>query len=121
VRAGGARLAVAVALGAVGVVAQAFIVTEGLLARIAWVVDLQTTADPLYRAIRRVTPEYLAENGATWPLHWAWAAAFAALAVWAWRAERRRGAPATDAPPSHPPSKDVWGLNTRPTGSPRSN
>ena len=86
-RAGGARLVAAVALGAVGVVAQAFIVTEGLLGRIAWVVDLQTTADPLYRAIRRITPDYLTEDAATWPLHWAWAVAFAALAVWAWRRE----------------------------------
>ena len=77
----------AVALGAVGVVAQAFIVAEGLLGRIAWVVDLQTTADPLYRAIRWITPDYLTEDAATWPLHWAWAAAFVALAVWAWRRE----------------------------------
>ncbi len=98
VRAGGARLAVAVALGAVGAVAQAFIVTEGLLGRIAWVVDLQTTADPLYRAIRWVTPDYLVEDAATWPLHWAWTVALAALAVWAWRSERRRPAPAPERP-----------------------
>ena len=99
VRAGGARLAVAVALGAVGVVAQAFIVTEGLLGRIAWVVDLQTTADPLYRAIRWVTPEHLAEDAATWPLHWAWTVALAALAVWAWRSERRQVATTPGRPP----------------------
>ena len=88
VRAGGARLVAAVALGVVGVVAQVFIVTEGLLGRIAWVVDLQTTADPLYRAIRWVTPDYLTEDAATWPLHWAWTVALAAAAVWAWRRER---------------------------------
>ena len=78
VRAGGARLVAAVALGVVGVVAQVFIVTEGLLGRIAWVVNLQTTADPLYRAIRWVTPDYLTEDAATWPLHWAWTVALAA-------------------------------------------
>ena len=87
-REGGPRLAAALALGAVGIVAQAFIVVEGLAGRIAWVVDLQTTADPLYRAVRWVMPDFLHEDAATWPLHWAWAAAAIAAAVWTYRRER---------------------------------
>lgn len=105
VRAGGPRLIVAAALGTVGVVAQAFIVTEGLLGRIAWVTDLQTTADPLYRAIRWVTPDYLVEDAATWPLHWAWTVALAVVAVWAWRAERHRGAPVPGTRPRAAPAQ----------------
>jgi hypothetical protein len=89
-RRGGGRLAVAAALGAVGVLAQAWVGAEGALGRIAWVLDLQSTSNPLYRAWTAVLPDYLAENAATWPLHWAWAAGLAAVAVLAWRAERAR-------------------------------
>ena len=91
-RGGGARLAATLALGAVGVVAHAWVATEGALGRIAWVVDLQSTSDPLYRAWTAVLPDYLVENAATWPLHWAWTAllvAAAALAVWGERARAR--------------------------------
>ena len=100
VRESGWRLAAAVALGAVGLVAQAFIVVEGLTGLIAWVVDLQTTADPLYRAIRWVTPDYLVEDAATWPLHWGWAVAAVVTAAWAWRCERGRS---SGAPGPHEP------------------
>ena len=89
-RRGGGRLAVAAALGAVGVLAQAWVSAEGALGRLAWVVDLQSTSNPLYRAWTAVLPDYLTENAVTWPLHWAWAAALAAVAVVAWRAERAR-------------------------------
>lgn len=88
-RDGGRRLAVALGLGAVGVVAQAWIVAEGLAGRIAWVVDLQATADPLYRIWRRVLPDYLDVTAATWALHWAWAAAAVLAGLWAYRRERR--------------------------------
>ena len=44
------------------------------LGRIAWVVDLQETANPLYRAWSAVLPDYLDVSAATWALHWAWAA-----------------------------------------------
>ena len=88
-REGGRRLAVALALGAVGVVAQVFIVAEGLAGRIAWVVNLQTTADPLYRAWRPALPDYLVETAATWPLHWAWTAFAVLVAVGVHRRERR--------------------------------
>jgi hypothetical protein len=89
-RRGGARLAATLALGALGVVAHAWIAAEGALGRIAWVVDLQSTSDPLYRAWITLLPDYLVENGATWPLHWAWTALLAAAAALAVRAERAR-------------------------------
>ena len=89
-RGGGARLAATLALGAVGVVAHAWVATEGALGRIAWVVDLQSTSDPLYRAWTAVLPDYLVENAATWPLHWAWTALLVAAAALAVRGERAR-------------------------------
>ena len=89
-RGGGARLAATLALGAVGVVAHAWVTTEGALGRIAWVVDLQSTSDPLYRAWTAVLPDYLVENAATWPLHWAWTALLVAAAALAVRGERAR-------------------------------
>jgi hypothetical protein len=113
VRAGGARLAGAVALGAVGVVAQAFIVTEGLRGRLAWVVDLQTTADPLYRAMRWITPDYLVEDAATWPLHWAWTVALAAAALWAWRRERADAQSEKTIPAGSPGSAAMSGSAAR--------
>lgn len=95
-RGGGARLAATAALGAAGVVAHAWVAAEGALGRIAWVVDLQSTSDPLYRAWTTVLPDYLAPDAATWPLHWAWAALLAGAAGAAVAAERgrRRAAPA---------------------------
>ena len=85
-----ARAAATLALGAVGVVAHAWVATEGALGRIAWVVDLQSTSDPLYRAWTAVLPDYLVENAATWPLHWAWTALLVAAAALAVRGERAR-------------------------------
>ena len=94
-RRGGGRLAIpTAALGAVGVLAQAWVSAEGAFDRLAWAVNLQSTSNPLYRAWTAVLPDYLTENAATWPLHWAWAAALAAAAVLAWRAERARSRPA---------------------------
>ena len=78
------------ALGAVGVIAHAWVATEGALGRIAWVVDLQSTSDPLYRAWTAVLPDYLVENAATWPLHWAWTALLVAAAALPVRGERAR-------------------------------
>ena len=91
-REGARRLTAVLALGAVGVIAQAWIVVEGLTGRITWVVSLQDTADPLYRAWAVVLPDYLHVDASTWALHWLWAALGLGAAVVAYRAER--GAPA---------------------------
>jgi hypothetical protein len=87
-RDGGRRLAWALALGAVGVLAYGWVVVEGLMGRIAWVVDLQQTTNPLYRSWREALPDYLHVSAATWALHWAWAAGLVVLAVVAARRER---------------------------------
>lgn len=91
VRAGGWRLITFLALGAVGVLAQAWLVVEGLRGDIAWVVNLQATANPLYRAWREVLPSYLSEDAGTWVLHWGWAAVAIVVAVAAYRDAARRG------------------------------
>ena len=89
-RGGGRRLAAAIALGAVGVLAQAWVAAEGAMGRLAWVVDLQSTSNPLYRAWTTVLPDYLHEDAATWPLHWAWTAVLAAAVALAIRADHPR-------------------------------
>jgi hypothetical protein len=100
-RGGGWRLAATLALGAVGVLAHAWVSAEGALGRIAWVVDLQSTANPLYRAWSAVLPDYLEVTGATWALHWAWTAALAAIAVAAARSELIRARRTPIAEPAH--------------------
>ncbi len=84
VRTGGWRLLAFLALGAVGVVAQAWVVAEGLRGDLAWVVNLQATANPLYRAWREALPGYLHEDAGTWVLHWGWAALAIVVAVLAY-------------------------------------
>lgn len=96
-RSGGWRLTTFLVLGAVGVLTQAWIVAEGLRGDLAWVVNLQSTANPLYRAWREALPSYLHEDAATWVLHWGWAAVAVAVAVAAYRDARRLPSPAGDA------------------------
>jgi hypothetical protein len=86
-RGGGRRLGITLALGTLGVLAYAWVAVEGALGRIAWVVDLQDTANPLYRAWSATLPDYLDVTAATWVLHWTWAAALVALAVLAARGD----------------------------------
>jgi len=93
-RGGGARLWVVAGLGAVGVLAQAWVAVEASTGRLAWVVDLQDTANPLYGAWASVLPDYLQVSAATWTLHWLWAAIGATVAVVAYRRERGAAAPA---------------------------
>ena len=99
-RAGGRRLAAALALGAVGVAAQLWVAIEATRGGITWVVTLQETTYPLYRAWRLALPDYLHVTATTWALHWAWTAVLLGAAVLAYRgAPARAGAPvAADAP-----------------------
>jgi hypothetical protein len=91
-RVSGRRLASVLVLGALGILAHAWVVAEGALGRIAWVLDLQDTANPVYRAWSAVLPDYLDVSAETWALHWAWAAALVALALLAVRSARLEGA-----------------------------
>jgi hypothetical protein len=91
----GRRLAVAVA-AAVGVVADAWLVADGLAGRVSWAVDFFATGDPLYRAWRLALPDYLTVTTATWVLHAAWLAVLAAWALAAWH----RAGPVAGEPPA---------------------
>jgi len=109
-RAGGWRLAAALVLGAVGIVAQAFVVVEALRGDITWVVNLQDTANPVHRAWRTVLPDYLDVTPMTWVLHTAWSLAAIGAAALAYRAVQRR-APGTpdreDSPTGAPALADT--------------
>ncbi len=97
-RDGGRRLWAVLALGAAGVVAQAWVAVEASRGAITWVVTLQDTANPLYRAWRLALPDYLHVTATTWALHWAWTAVLLGAAALAYRAAPdRSGAPATAA------------------------
>ena len=113
-RSGGWRLATFLALGAVGVLAQAWIVAEGLRGDLAWVVNLQSTANPLYRAWREALPSYLA-RGRRRPgsLHWGWAAVAVAVAVA--RLPRRPASPL----PRRRRRDDTWRPPCEPDGMSR--
>lgn len=71
--------------GLVGVVAFAFLVVEGLGERLTWVVDFGATANPFYRIITSVLPDYMAPTTATWILHGFWVFIALALAWAGWR------------------------------------
>ncbi len=86
-RGGGARLAATLALGAVGVVAHAWIAAEGALGRIAWVVDLQEHRQPALPRLDGGPARLPRRTAATWALHWAWTALLVA-----WPPARRGGA-----------------------------
>ena len=93
-RGGGGRLAAVLALGAAGVLAQAWVAVEASRGAITWVVTLQDTANPLYRAWRLALPDYLHVTATTWALHWAWTAALLGAAAVAYgRARRPPGVP----------------------------
>jgi hypothetical protein len=92
-RGGGARLWAVAGLGAAGVLAQAWVAVEASTGRLAWVVDLQDTANPLHRSWSALLPDYLRVTAATWTLHWLWAAVALAVAVAAYRRERGLTAP----------------------------
>ena len=108
-RGGGRRLAVALGLGALGVVAQAFVVVEAQRGDLTWVVNLQDTANPVYRAWRTVLPDYLDVTPATWVLHTAWTLAAIAAAALAYRSARNgpAGSGGDDTPASAPAFADA--------------
>lgn len=82
----------AVALGTVGVLALTALVIDGHTGELTWVGAARTRAvdEPLHDALARLLPEYRApDNVGLWPMHVAWLAAFAALAIAGWARARR--------------------------------
>jgi hypothetical protein len=78
--------------GAIGVATYVWLVVEGSLGHITWIVDFFETTNPVYRAWRAVMPDYMNMNAWAWTWHGAWIAACAGLAAWGW-ASARRSAP----------------------------
>lgn len=87
-REGGRRLLAVAVLGTIGVLAQMWIAVEASTGRLTWVVDLQTTSNPIYRGWVHVLPEYMRVSGSTWTLHGMWALATAVAVVISYRRER---------------------------------
>ncbi|HJS71716.1 MAG TPA: hypothetical protein VJ858_03235 [Acidimicrobiia bacterium] len=79
------RLPAALFLGAVGVLAFAFLVIEGLAGRLTWVVDFGSTQSPVYQVISSLMPDYMTPTTATWVLHGIWAVVVVLLGWIGWR------------------------------------
>jgi hypothetical protein len=84
---GGARrrLALVLGVGALGVVAYAWLLAEALLGYRTLIFDFWETGNPIYRAWSHALPDYRALGRSTWLLHAAWLAATGLLALLAWR------------------------------------
>lgn len=72
-------------LGLTGIFAFAFLVVEGLMGRLTWVVDFASTSNPIYRTLSAVMPDYMVPTTVTWVLHGLWVAIAFGLAWHGWR------------------------------------
>jgi hypothetical protein len=79
------RLRLIFALGLVGVVAFVFLAVEGLQESLTWVVDFGATANPFYRVLRAVLPDYMAPGTTTWVLHGVWTSVALVMGWLGWR------------------------------------
>lgn len=82
------RLTIFQSLGSMGVAAFAFLVFEGWRGDLTWVVDFDSTTNPIYRSLSTVTPDYMSPTGSTWVSHAVWLGVLAGTAWWGWRAGR---------------------------------
>lgn len=83
-----ARTMTAIVLGALGILNYAWLIAEGSAGRLTLVVDFFRTTSPAYRALARVSPDYLDIDTSTWVLQSLWLAAAVALGWWGWRSEK---------------------------------
>lgn len=74
-----------IALGVLGMMAHGFFVVEGLRQQLTLVVDFGATANPFYRALAAVLPDYMAGDSISWALHGVWVVAVVALGWMGWR------------------------------------
>ncbi len=74
----------AAALGALGVIAFAFLVVEGASDRLTWVIDFARTGDPFVRLLRPLLPNLRSAGAGTTLRQVAWTALLALLAVVGW-------------------------------------
>jgi hypothetical protein len=92
------RKVLVTAPGAVGVLSLVWLIVEGYLRRVTWVVDFFETTNPLYRLARLATPDYTNVDGTTWALHALWVAIAAVGIAWGSLSESRREKGAAAAP-----------------------
>lgn len=83
------RVAAVAGLGALGILAYAYLTVEALSRRLTIVVDFFETSNPLYGAWSLLLPDYRDVTAATWALHGVWIAIAAAAAWWGLRSSRR--------------------------------
>ncbi len=86
------------AAGVVGAFNWAWLVVEVLDRRRTLIVDFETTANPLYRAVRAVLPDYRSPGAGDWVLQSLWFVALGLAVAWALRSTRRR----TPSPTTEP-------------------
>ncbi|MDP8959324.1 MAG: hypothetical protein M3N51_09050, partial [Actinomycetota bacterium] len=77
----------------VGSASYAFLLVEGVLGRLTWVVAFEETSNPLYRAWRLLLPDYRGGGRSTWVLHAVWIGLLGLLAnppavQWVWASLR---------------------------------
>jgi hypothetical protein len=70
-----------VTLGSLGLATYAWLVAEGSLGHITWIVDFFETGNPFYRAWRAVLPDYMNVTAVTWVLHGLWVIACIGMAA----------------------------------------
>ncbi len=103
------RLPVLAAAGALGLVAFGFLLVEGTVDHLTWVVDFGTTSNPLYQTYSPLLPDYLASTTATWVLHGSWVAVVLVLGWLGWRSGSfRRGEPRSPESDRKREKERVW-------------
>ena len=75
------HLVAVTALGALGLATYAWLIVEGSLGQITWIVDFFETSNPIYRTWRMVLPEYMNMSAMTWALHGLWIAGAVVLSI----------------------------------------
>ncbi len=81
----GTRTIITTATGLIGVVSYGFLLVEGINRDLTWVVDFAATANPFYRLLSPLLPDYMAPSLTTWSLHGFWMAVCSVLFVMGWR------------------------------------
>ncbi len=71
-----------VEVGALGLLAHAWVVWEGSVGGLTWAVDFFETSNPWYRAWRLLLPDYRNVSATTWALHALWTGLVGALVLW---------------------------------------
>lgn len=83
------RTTLALAVGAVGVMAQLWLAVEGWQRTVTSVVSFMSTTYPPYRGWSALLPDYRQAEPVDWVLHAVWIVVLVGLAAWGWRSAAR--------------------------------